>query len=65
MKIKANVNFSDRLDATSSPCSRIEFHKLRRGEAVEVEDSVGEKLISQGFAEQVSGSAKPKSKEKK
>ena len=65
MKIKANKKFSERLDATSSPCTRIDFHKLRKGEIVSVEDEVGEKLINQGFAEQVSGTVKPKSKEKK
>ena len=65
MKIKANSKFSQRLDATSSPCSRTEFHKLRKGEAVEVDDSVGTELIKQGFAEKASVSVKPKSKEKK
>ena len=64
MKIKANKKIS-RLDSTSAPCSRIEYHKLRRGESVEVDDSVGKQLISQGFAEKTSGSAKSKSKEKK
>ena len=64
MKIKANKKIS-RMDSTSSPCSRIEYHKLRRGESIDVDNSVGEKLISQGFAEKVSASAKSKSKEKK
>ena len=59
MKIKANNKFKDRFDSTSSPCSRVEYSKLSRGEVVEVKDEVGGKLIRYGLAEKIS-SPKPK-----
>ena len=63
MKIKANNKFI-RLDSATVPCSRVEYHQLRDGKTVEVDDSVGKELINNGFADKV-GSKKSKSKEKK
>ena len=65
MKIKANNKFKDRLDSTSSPCSRVEYSKLCRGEVVEVKDEVGSKLIRYGLAEKISSPKPKKVKDKK
>ena len=65
MKIKANNKFKDRLDSTSSPCTRVEYSKLSRGEVVEVKDEVGDKLIRYGLAEKIDSPKPKKVKEKK
>ena len=64
MKIKANSKIN-RLDTTTAPCSRVEFHQLKDGQNVEVDESVGKFLIENGFAAKSVASSKSKSKEKK
>tara|TARA_A100001011_G_scaffold399927_1_gene511110 strand:- start:872 stop:1060 length:189 start_codon:yes stop_codon:yes gene_type:complete len=62
MKIKANEKLS-KFSSANLPCSSFQFGKLEDGQAVEIGNEEGKKLISMGLASEI----KPKkvTKEKK
>ena len=53
MKIKAKINKIGNFNAMNVPCSGLEFSQLKRGKSVDVDNEVGDKMMSMGIVEKV------------
>ena len=51
MKIKAKLEKFRNFNAMNVPCSGLEFSQLKRGKSVELDDEVGDKMLSMGIVE--------------
>ena len=51
MKIKAKIEKFGNFNAMNLPCSGLEFSQLKRGKSVELDDEVGDKMLSMGIVE--------------
>ena len=63
MKVKGNKKFNN-VNPQAIPCSVADRKALKKGQSVDVDDSVGKELLSMNIVEKVSNK-KSKSKEKK
>ena len=63
MKVKAYKKFNN-VNPQAIPCSVADRKALKKGQSVDVDDSVGKELLSMNIVEKVSNK-KSKSKEKK
>lgn len=62
MKIKAKLNKIYRISSNSVKCSASEFHRLKKGQTVEIAEKSAEQLLNMGVVEVSKNKTKKESK---